>query len=489
MRSSPFLFTAAVVTLIPWADLRAGLIPDDPRWTHAHQLGFRPGDGSEAATNPPRFSWSYVPQTGTGSTNPAARQFRLQIGADPGFASPAVSVLTDRNFYNALAPLAAGTWYWRVGYDTNKDGTADEWSTVRSFTVVASTPTWDRSAVATAATTLGALSRPRLGPSGGDWVAFRTGLQGDTRKNAWLNQLLNDANAIVWQNWFANPAQYFPATDNDAADGTTDGKVTFTTPGGTEQWTANTFGSRAHDIATVAFAHKVTGNATFAGAKDMMLRMAAFPSGARTLSWPEYHGSTSKQSTAISECLAVVYDWYYADLTPTQRTALLDAVRLRVEKVLFDGRSWRSGGAGSLAGDAYYNGVGIWGDSHPYQNLMWTLPAALLIAGDHPTHDGYGAVPFLLDFLNGVTSSATYGHEDGGVNEGPGYAGEKQGAMLRAALATRLLLPALQVQKNPYFAGYQRYYSHLIPTDYGRIPFGDQWSNHLDDNALVCSDN
>lgn len=463
----------------------ADLIPADPRWVNAYELGFRPAAGTVAEINPPRFSWPYRPQTGIGASPAPARQFVFQIADNSGFTSPTANILTDRNFYNSLAPLPAGTWYWRVGYDNDKNGTADEWSATRHFIVEANTPTWNRSATTTAAAALAALPRPRLGPTGGDWLAFRTSLQAEPRTSAWLTQLQAAADAIVAQNWFSNPASYFPATDDDAADGTLDWKVTFSTPAGTEAWSPSTFGARAHDIATVAFAHKVTGNAAYAGAKAMMQRIAAFPSGDRTLSWPEYNGSNAKQSVPIAEFLALVYDWYFSELNATERSTLRSAVRFRVEKTLYNGRSWRSGGAGSLSGDAYYNGVGVWGDSHPYQNFMWTLPAALLIAGDDAAHDAYGSVPLLLDFLNGVTSSATYGHDDGGVNEGAGYGGEKQGAMLRAALMTRLLLPSLQVEKNPYFAGYQRFYSHLIPTDYGRIPFGDAWSYHLDDNALV----
>ena len=77
-------------------------------------------------------------------------------------------------------------------------------------------------------------------------------------------------------------------------------------------------------------------------------------------------------------------------------------------------------------------GVAIEAGSHPYQNLMWLLPAALLVAGDDPAVDQ--ALEPMLHYLVGVSGGA--GNREAWT-EGPGSGLE--GTMLRAMLFTRLL--------------------------------------------------
>ncbi len=53
----------------------------------------------------PTFAWEMVE---------GAESYELQVGADPGFGSPVISVTTTRNSYTPRDTLAQGTYYWRV---------------------------------------------------------------------------------------------------------------------------------------------------------------------------------------------------------------------------------------------------------------------------------------------------------------------------------------------------------------------------------------
>lgn len=489
--SSVFLFTLACLLCAPRL-LAQDFLEPDPRWLYPHFLGFRPADGRAADVNPPRFSWPHRPGI-RGNTDEPIRLFHFQVADNSLFNDPVVKVTVDYNFYNRLAPFPPGTWFWRVGYDHNANGTVDEWSDVRSFIVDGAEPAWDRSGHSNAHSALSNTPRPRFGPVDGDWAAFKTFLESTPRGQDWLNQLRTHANRIVGaagfagRDWYVNAATHFPPTDEDGgpldADGAVDGKVSFSTGSGTATWQSNDYGRMAQQLAMVAFAHKVTGDPNYAGAKDLLLNVAAFPHtpDRHSLSWPEFHGATTKQTTAITEYLALIYDWYYDDLTPEQRGLLRDRVALRVQQVFLQGRSWRSADA------IYHNGVGIRSGSHHYQNFFWAMPGLLLLAGDNPVSDATMAaetlLPLTIDFLTGVTAGGLYGPDDGAINEGVGYGGEKQGTLLRTALMAEVLLD-LDQAKNPFLAGYQKWFSHVLFDGYQRSPFGDQWSYNAAEQVL-----
>ncbi len=172
-------------------------------------VNFRPGDGTVAEVNPPRFSWRYssiVTQTGALAAG-SPYKFAFQIDTDRNFSHIAVvnnyaltdkptitrdssgevqsiSVVTLSNSYNFLPPLAKNkTYYWKVGYILPKnlmpaDMTESElmkntypataktprfdikewkiredswsagpykWSATRNFFVPSGAPEWDRS--------------------------------------------------------------------------------------------------------------------------------------------------------------------------------------------------------------------------------------------------------------------------------------------------------------------------------------------------------
>lgn len=475
--------------------LGQGFLEPDPRSNYPNFLGFRPADGWAVDVNPPRFSWPFRPGI-VGASDEARRLFRFQVDADSEFYSPLLDVEVDYNFFNSLAPFAAGTWYWRVGYDNNADGVVDQWSSTRSFIVSGTEAQWDRSGQVSALATLSALSgtdRPRFGPLDGDWATFKTFLESSPRGNDWLNQIIDQANRIAGvggyagRSWYVDPDNFFPPTDEDGgpldADGVVDGKVTFDTGSGTAEWRSNDFGRVGQNLITVAFVHQVTGNPAYADAKDLLLRLAEFQHTVdrRSLSWPEFHGATTKQTTPITEYLALLYDWYYPDLTGAERSLVRDRVAQRVRQVFLENRSWRSDT------QVYNSGVGIRSGSHPYQNFFWTLPGLLILAGEDVTADATMEVedllPLALDFLTGVTAGALYGPDDGAINEGVGYASEKQGAMLRTALMAEMMLNMGQAQ-NPFLEGHQRWISHTLFANYGRSPFGDQWSYQMRDVVL-----
>ena len=413
-----------------------GLLPYDSRWQYPHYLSWRPGDGA-ADVDPPRFSWPYVPDV-IGDNSPPPTTFRLQIAVDDSFAKPTVDVTSPYNFYNALKPLGPGHWFWRVQYQPRGGDAA--WGEVRQFVVQPGTPTWDRSPILDAGQRLAARPHPRLAPERGDWAAWKSKLEADPRGAEWLVQTLDRAAKLPHQAWWKE----FPTTDRKDESALNDQQ----------------FAKVANDLATAALAYRLTGDQTYLRAGELATALASFPKGG--LSSPEYHGAPRKWPSQIAAALALVHDWLYNELTTEQRAAILGSVAWRLDATYLDKASWGHDGGVAPQGAAMFC------QSHPYENFMWNLPAVLLCAGDLPVADEL--VPLVLNYLTGVTSA--HGPEEG-WNEGLSYGNWKGNTMLEATMAAQLLLPDLQLGRNPMLTRLGRWYAHLHPLGVTRLAFGD----------------
>jgi len=417
-----------------------GLLPLDGRWEHPHFLTWRPGNGQVCAVNPPRLSWPYVPHVVIDrKTERALRTFTLQLSRSGDFAKPDIEVRTPYNFYNALPVLARARWHWRVGYDTGKKG--GQWSPVRTFAFAPDAVEWDRTFIERAAGRLAALKHPRLGPPGGDWQAWRAKLAAGQDSATWLTEALKAADRATRQPWWREP----PTTDRK----------------GETPYDEREFGRIATDAALASFAYRLTGDAKYAKAKELALALARLPKGG--LASPEYHGQVRRKwPTQLTDLLAVCYDLWHDDLTGAERTTLLGSVAWRMRATYLVKQSWRTGDTIAHAG------VGVFAQSHPYENFVWSLPAVLLTAGDLAVADKL--VPLCLHYLTGVT--AAHGPDEA-WNEGNSYATAKGQSMLCAAMYTALLLPELKLGRSPCLARLNEWYAHLLPIGLNRLSFGD----------------
>ncbi|MGC9318481.1 MAG: DUF4962 domain-containing protein, partial [Armatimonadota bacterium] len=434
------MITAVLVSAMLGATLPdGGLIPLDSRSHYPHFLGFRPGDGQVVDCTPPRISWPYVQGTIT-TGHPTQRLFTLQIAPTDEFADPVVEVRdTPYNFYNALPVLEEGTWHWRVGYRL-----ADEplrWSDSRSFIVTEDAVEWDRTVIERAPQLLGAKAHPRLGPTDGDWEAFRATLEADEHAAEWLAEVLKIAENAGGRDWWTD----FPETDRKDATGL-DGA----------DWA-----KIAWELANCALAYRLTRDESLLPGIDHVVALASFPKGGQ--SSPEYHADVRKWPTQVTEHLAVCYDLWHPELSEGQREQILASIGWRLHATYLEAASWlRSDGT------AHVRGVAVFPASHPFENFVWSMPAALLTAGDLELSDEL--VPLTLNYLTGVTS----GHgPDEGWNEGLAYGGWKGLSMLYAAMHTQLLLPELHLGRSPYFQRLGEWYAHILPLGIRRLSFGD----------------
>lgn len=428
----------AVLLLVSAASTsHADLLPFDTRWEYPQYITFRPGNGQVSDVNPPRFSWPYAPQVLIGSEGIPVQDFCLQLSKTGDFTKPDLEFRTPYNFFNALPVLDVEKWYWRVGYFMGTE--KEQWSVVRSFTFAPDAVEWDRTVINDAAGVLASKTRPRLGPRDGDWSKWRRSLSSPDQQQ-WLDSLMRDAERAVTEPWWND----FPKSDRIGENPYTD-----------LQWS-----EIGRKIAATTFAYRLTGDRSFAHAKNLALALASFPRGGQ--SSPEFHGPTAKWPTQITEYLALSYDWWYADLTPDEREVILDSLDWRLRAAFYEKHSWRHGDKISP------QGIGTLAGSHPYENAMWCTPAMLLLAGDLPIADEL--VGLSLNYLTGVTNS--FGPDEA-WNEGPSYSQYKAGAMLRATMYTAILLPELHVERNPFYAGLARWFVYQMPFGVDRLPFGD----------------
>lgn len=415
-----------------------GLLPYDTRWEYPHFLTFRPGNGQACEVNPPRFSWPYVPHVLLDKEGARRHEFCFQLSRSGDFTKPDHTIRTPYNFYNALPVLAKGRWHWRVGYWV---GTKQEqWSAVRTFNVGDDAQSWDRTLIHEAARRLGARPHPRLGPPDGDWSAWRERLAKDPETAQWLESVLAAADKARKRTWW----RQFPETDRR----------------GKTDLNEHRFAEIGRSTALAALAYKLTGDDRFAKAKEHALALARFPRGG--VASPEFHGAKRKWSTQITEFLALVYDWLYADLSQAERKTLLDSIEWRLRATYLQRASWAAGS------NIHFRGSAVFCASHPYENFVWSLPAVLLTAGDLELSDEL--TPLCLNYLTGVT--AAHGPDEG-WNEGMSYGLGKGKSMLGAAISTAILLPELNLGRNPVLRRLGTWYAHLMPFGINRVPFGD----------------
>ena len=423
----------------------ASLQPYNTSWDYSPILNRRPGDGIEVTVNPPRISWPYLQDiVAEDIAVIPPNVFTLEIAADPDFADPQVRVQdTPYNFYNALAPMAPGGWYWRVGYGPHPEMS---WSSTQSFRVTEDTPVWDRSFIHTAADTLRECRGSRTLPPGTDWQSWnaRIAEHPDTRLRHQM--LLREAERVMGLPWWED----MPEIDHfGRPTRNRDERVRWVT--------------MLRNTAIVAYAYRLTGDPQYAGAIPRILHMAAWPPGG--LLSPENLGGQTKMPSQAVELFAAVYDWYREEWNPEQREIMRNTVAWRLEQTFFapNAITWQNGDNMRHFGLAYSAG------SHPYQNYAWALPAIMLMAGELEIADQL--LELSLHYLTGVTIPD--GPEEG-YNEGHGYSNEKAGTLLDAAIVVEILLPEVRQGLNPPIQNLVDWFAYMFSGP-EVLPWGDSW--------------
>ena len=203
-----------------------------------------------------------------------------------------------------------------MGYDV---GTAAEtWSDARSFTIADGATVWDRAALAEINLTARGHPRVLLRPE--RMEALRALAQTDPGSRAAFERIVQVADATIAQPWWSD----FPATDREAEP-------------------ERAFYRIAEDLATVAFAWRITGDDRYAGVVERAVTWASYPPGGR--SSPEgLGGDGAEDATQGNEFLALLFDWLYRDLTDEQRAVMIRSLEWRIDHIM-NNFSWARGAA------------------------------------------------------------------------------------------------------------------------------------------------
>ncbi|HZG77055.1 MAG TPA: DUF4962 domain-containing protein [Paenibacillus sp.] len=341
-------------------------------------MPFRPADGLVTTQNPPDFSWAHIA---------GASQYQLQVGRDASMAAPEFDVTLNVNYHNFPVTFEAGIWYWQVRYQTASGWSA--WSTVREFRIAENAvpfPVPDLEGL------IGQVEagHPRIWTNAGDLEAFRAlRLEGKSK------QIFDTLEASVIANLNKNVPNEptFPYMNNEV-------------PTSSAQFVEAQRVLRNYSEAALgrmvdsAFAYLITGNEAYgADAKSRLLKIAT---------WDPF-GSTKYEiqdqvHRAIAYRSAIVYDWIYGLLSPTERLAVQNMIKTRtgtlIDKVLVQY---------AIPQNPY--------DSHGWTTMGYIAIISVAMMHDLPEADDWFArtVPAYINIL------PPWGGEDGSWSQGTGY--------------------------------------------------------------------
>jgi len=434
-------------------------IDADSRQQFARFVRFRPADGQTVALNPPRFSWPYVPQIlGKGSALKADQRFTLQISHSPDFAAVKIEVRdTPYNFYNFLPVLEKPRrWYWRVGY--NIGSTRARWSDAQSFTIADDAVVWDRSQLGETLKQI--TGHPR--------ILFNTSTRSKVlslrEQHAFSEELarhmISQANRTLRESWYRR----FPLDDKEPLH----------------------FMQMGRSLVSCAFAYLLTGDERYAGFKERFLRIASWPRGG--FSSPEGAGAADKWETHLTEYLGLFYDWFYDELTPQERSVVRKSLEWRIHHTM-NCFAWRRNNGQTMRSGS----IALNCSSHPYQNVMATLPGALAICDESDV--AREALEVGVHYVIGITNG--FG-EDEGWNEGPGYGNGKMKWLTDATWYLQTAIPELDLGKNGVYSDYCDFFARITPLGARHCSFGNRgynerdWSSSRITNfrrvAMLCGD-
>ena len=401
----------------------------------------------------------------------AIRTFNFQIDNNSDFSSPIYDIHCDHNFYNFLAPLANGTWYWRV--DFNDAGVA-AWEPTRTFIIDDTSVDWDRSIFTNESTLATRADHPHMLFNASNKAAMKAYLD-STAPHGW-SDLTFWPSLVIGQAWW--PDELPP-----------DGWLS--TSG------AGKIGTYAYVVSWTAFAHQMLGGSTYIGAREALPLIANYYLTGDTIAgnsdgdgtWADEDDIYHSHCTAILEGLALGYDWMYDDMTAPQRASVIAALEARCRYIL--NAEYTTGIAPGPATtsafeDKYPDGTlkvnqhaqYRTGHSHLYPNFYRAMWAAFA---------GYGensycrqlfdkGVNYMLGVTNpygpmGIVNAAMRGYAQSEV-----YISGGGVSMLHTHMMASVMFPEAEFQKNPWWSTNLDNWIYMCPIGFverGNATWGD----------------
>lgn len=275
-----------------------------------------PSDGAVELFNPPVFKWSYAPLENTTNTlavNQPVYRFRLELSTN-NFSTTNWSIVSSNNFPNGLAPITnanGSTWlgsnYWRVFWRDRSNNSTISTSSVYTFTMAANATTWDRSMLASPDYLTNICGQhPHLLWYGTNFIAVTNYLSTNNLEVGWIRQnIFAGANQHTGQVWWT----------------TNGGAISTNVPDETSS-TVFAWG----DLVTVGLAFRISGNSNYFGTGASSIPSLAEWLARRTLALGMDHQNDAYTMGGFGKSMALVYDWYYADLSVECRSNMVAAM-------------------------------------------------------------------------------------------------------------------------------------------------------------------
>ena len=251
------------------------------------------------------------------------------------------------------------------------------------------------------------------------------------------------ADKTLTQDWYKS----FPASDREKAP--------------------ELFLRMANNLCIMAFVYRVTGEEKYASVKSRALTLASYPMGG--LASPEPIGESNEDSTQITEFLALLYDWLYPDLTPSERRVFIHSLEWRIDHFVND-FAWKRTRDGKRL--VHMGSLATIGASHSYEGFWDTFPAGLVLYEESEV--ARECFDLGVNWMVGVGS--THGFDEG-WSEGPGYANSKFKWMLNSMLYLDSVFPEYTIGKNPWLQRIGEWFCRVTAVGTKHAPWGHQSNN------------
>lgn len=409
--------------------LSTGALAVDDSPALPEEWGFRPAEGSKAATTPPAFVWRPVKE---------ADHYALEIARDGDFKEAVKSWTTlPWSSFAPDAPLEAGVWYWHYAA-VDSTGAQSPWSQTRKFEVTADARPFPKPAIGELLSRMPS-QHPRIFLRPEEVPAFKEAAQGPLKKN-W-NAMLARADKILASPPDTQEPPKYPAGIDTRG----------------EQWKKIWWGNRARAMevtdgaATLAFAHMLTGEKKYGdAARNLLMAFCAWePRGATGY---EYNDEAAMPLLYLP---ARTYSWAHDCFSDTDRKKLVEVMTIR----------------GADCFEHLRKGNHLWQPYNSHSNRAWHFlgETAIAFQGEIPEAEQW------LDYAMTIfyTCYPVWGGEDGGWHEGTAYWTSYMDRFMYWVFASQAAFGINPFDK-PFFESTGYYAMYTMPPGSVTGAFGDQ---------------
>ncbi|OGV72112.1 MAG: hypothetical protein A3K19_21160 [Lentisphaerae bacterium RIFOXYB12_FULL_65_16] len=401
---------------------------------HIDNIRIGAGERQSVLTDRTRVSYSAVPMFNWPVPTTKVTGVRLQYAQDaafPGGAAVTVDVPVSRNFFAPAAPLARGTWYWRVWQASDL---AEGWSDIQRIVIPPEAHTFVLPPVDLAA--LAQKPHPRFLP-----LAM---LDRGPVDKAECERMVVRVKSLREQGVPPDPPPY-PGKTTEPGKGPPEWPNWIDWYGRIADETIARTGGRLRDAAKCAM---LSGDAQAKQwVKELLLEACKWdPKGGSMMS------RCDLQSGWFMEGMSWCYDAAYDVLTPEERMQVRAVLVERAEQFDHHVRPFRGNEA----------------QNHPWHNTQCLMECAVALLGEHePAADWleFGLELFAYRFV------ACMGY-DGDNNEGLSYWSFGTGMLADVVDLARAVCGA-DLYKQPWFAKTARYAVYCAPPGGWNVAFGD----------------